>query len=229
LELDIRASPTSKPKPKPDPATERTLELAVDPRALVRERSTTVDSVATPAIESPPAAIQDFASDARLLADYGDPPRHWLLSPLYAWRVFRRRRELRAALARRREEAARMANEAEDALVDFGERIRTVAEDAPSYASALRELKQADDMLRSRDLVLASETDAQNVRLSQVDARLSTLEAELALARTEEQALATELSAAQEALAREEARLKRAESELRAAQQRASGGGGDDA
>lgn len=226
LELDVRPSAASKPKPKSAPEAESPIELAVDPGLLVHQRS----AAPAPAhlVETPLVAAPDLASDARLLADYGDPPRHWLLSPLYAWRVFKRRRELKAAWAGRREEAARTANEAEDALVAFAERVRTLAERAPSYEAGVQELRRAEETLRSRDRVLASEQDAQNARLSQVDARLSTIEAELALAQSEEQAISTELSTTQTALAREEARLKRAEIELRAAQQRATGGGGDE-
>jgi hypothetical protein len=225
LELDVRSSPVSRPKPRPEPEAESPLELAVDPAVLVRQRSG--NPAPTRSVETPLVMSPDLASDATLLADYGDPPRHWLLSPLYAWRVFRRRRELRAALAGRREEAARTTNEAEDALVTFAERVRTFAERAAPYAPALQELRRAEEMLRSRDRVLASEQDAQNARLWQVDARLSTIEAQLALAQSEEGAISAELSAAQGALAREEARLKRAEIELRAAQQRAAGGGED--
>jgi hypothetical protein len=230
LELDVRTAPVSKPKPRQEPAPETPLELAVDPGALVRERSLAVapsQPIVTPPREASLVPVPDNASDASLLADYGAPPRHWLLSPLYAWRVLRRRRELKAALAGRREEAARATGKAEDALIAFGERARTIAEKAPTYAPLLEELRKAESMLRSRDRVLASEQDAQNARLAQVDARLSTLEAELALAQDEERAISAELSTAQGTLAREEARLKRAESELRAAQQRASGDGND--
>jgi chromosome segregation ATPase len=174
------------------------------------------------------APAPDVAFDARLLADYGDPPQNWLLSPMYAWRVLKRRRELKTALTGRRDEAARASSEAEDALVSFAERVRATVEKSAPYRQALDELRNAEELLRSRDRVLAAEQDAQNARLSQVDARLSTLDAELALAIGEERAIATELSAAQNALAREDARLKRAEIELRAAQQRDSNRSGDD-
>jgi hypothetical protein len=215
----------SKPKPKPEAEPESPLELAIDPGTLVRERAApVVAAVPAPLAEAIPVASQELASDASLLADYGNPPRHWLLSPLYALRVLKRRRELRAALAGRREEAGRTAIEAEDALIAFGERVRTLAEPVASYASMLQELRESEETLRSRDRVLASDQDAQNVRLSQVDARLSTFEAELALAQTEEHGIEEKLSASQESLAREEARLKRAEIELRAAQQRTGGG-----
>jgi hypothetical protein len=239
LELDMRASAAPRARPKPEPEREKPLELAVDPRALVRERS----DGASPSFDqdaaasgTQPAAVQrgqdliqaplhDLEFYARLLADYGDPPRHWVLSPFYAWKVFKRRRELKKALAGRREEAARAASAAEDALVAFCERVRAAAEKTALYTQALEELRRAEELLRSRDQVLAAEEDAQNARLSQVDARLSNLEAELARAQGDERAIWAELSAAQGALGREEARLKRAEIELRAAQQRATSGG----
>jgi hypothetical protein len=240
-ELDLRASTTPKARPKPEPEPERPLELAVDPRALVRERSagppaSFVQSVAasgTPSalpqreddpVQAPIAGVPDLQFYACLLADYGEPPRHWVLSPFYAWRVLKRRRELKKALAGRREEAVGAAAAAEEALVTFCERARATAEKTASYAQALEELRRAEELLRSRDQVLAAEQDAQNARLSQIDARLSNLEAELARAQGDERAIWAELSAAQGALGREEARLKRAEIELRAAQQRASSG-----
>jgi hypothetical protein len=215
------------------------LELAVDPPAPVQERAGP-DAAISPAVPSGQAlasavptsvapAVGDIAFDARLLADYGEAPRHWLFSPLYAWRVFRRRRDLKAALVRRREEAARTAGEVEDALVAFAERVRPVAEKESTYGAALEELHGAEELLRSRDRVLASEQDAQNARLAQVDSRLSKLEGELAQAQGEEQTIAAELVSAQTALEREEAKLKRAETELRAARQReatADGGTG---
>jgi chromosome segregation ATPase len=176
------------------------------------------------------SAVGDLDFDARLLAEYGEPPRHWLLSPLYAWRVLRRLRQLKAALAGRREEASRTAGEVEDALVAFAERVRPVAEKEPGFATAAEELHRAEELLRSRDRVLATEQDAQNARLVQVDARLAKLENELGQAQSEEQGLAAELSTAQGALGREEAKLKRAEVEVRAAQQRetAAGANGPD-
>jgi chromosome segregation ATPase len=167
----------------------------------------------------------DLVSDARLLADYGPPPRHWILTPLYAWRVIKRRGELKAALVKRREECTRTTTETEDALAAFAERVRPAAEQQATYAPALKELRRAEEILRSRDKVLATEQDAQNARLSQVDARLTKLESDLAKAREEERTIAAELAASQGALARQEAKLKRAESELRMAQKTVVEGG----
>jgi hypothetical protein len=168
--------------------------------------------------------VGDVEGDARVLADYGEPPRTWIFAPLYAWRVLKRQRELRAALAARRTEAEHAAGVLEDALVAFAERTRPAAEKQPAYAVALEDLQRAEDVLRSRDKVLAAEQDAQKARLAQVDARLAKLQEELLAAQSEERTTAQELSGAQGALAREEAKLARAEAELQAAAKRETGG-----
>jgi len=175
-------------------------------------------SLARRTSESAKPAVHDLAFDARLLAEYGAPPSHWAMSALYAWRVLRRQRGLRQALAGRREEAARTSAELEDALVAFAERVRHTAERQDVYAPMLEEVKRAEEALRSRDKVLAADQDAQNGRLASVDAQLTRLEAELAKAQAEERAVLAEVASAQGALGRAEAKVKRAETELRAAQ-----------
>jgi hypothetical protein len=244
LELDVRAPPPPKPAklraPKQDDAP---LELAVDPRDLVAQRAAEPRGESGreppgygagapllprgPAIAaSAPVVVADIDLDARVLAGFGQPPRSWILTPFYAWRVLRRQRELKAALVGRRSEAEHAGGELEDALVAFTERVRPAAEKQQTYAAAFEDLVRAEDVLRSRDRVLAAEQDAQKERLSQVDGRMSKLEGELAQAHVDEHTAATELTAAQGALAREEAKLKRAETELKAALQRSGSGAG---
>jgi hypothetical protein len=170
------------------------------------------------------AADHDASDDARLLGDYGGTPKHWLFSPPYAWRVFQRRRAIKRGLALRSKEAARATEKLEDALVALAERIRPVAEQAPSYMEVLDMLSRAERVLRSRDAVLASEHDAQATRLAAIDARLSKLESELAAARADGREAAATLVTLQSTLAREESNLKRAETELRATQVRSPSG-----
>ena len=237
LELDVRprapARAAAKTAAKPQ---EVALELAIDPRQLTDAPHDARASGlhATPALAGPRGVVAtpnasaavgvDIAFDAHLLAEYGDPPSRALLLPFYAWRVLRRQRVIKHALAVRRAEAARAASEAEDALVALGERARPLVEKQPDYAEALDELRRAEDVLRSRDRVLASDQDAQNARLAAVDARLAKIEADLAQAQADERTVVAELGSAQNALVRQEAKLKRAESELRAAQQREAAG-----
>jgi hypothetical protein len=247
LELDVKARPPPKPRRKEIIEDSAPLELAIDPRSLVQERSEAHAAAPMPGMPSPlhapaplarvqpatpqarpsslPPPSNDLEADARLLADYGDAPSSPLLAPVYAWKVFKRQRELKAALTIRKTEAEHASRTLEDALVALAERARPVAEKHNDYSPLIDELKRAEELLRSRDRVLAAEQDAQKGRLAQVDARISTAESELAQAQGRERAAATELAGAQGALAREEAKIKRAEAELRAVQQRDGAGG----
>jgi hypothetical protein len=246
LELDIPSRKAPKAAPKKKQEEELSLELAIDPRSLVQPA---VDKPAPPSGPrstggvSPSAAIVptkgglattrrslapgpqvgDIEFDARLLADFGDRPRHWLLSGLYAWRVLRRQREVRHALVGRKEEAQRSSTELEDALVALAERIKPAVEQKEGYADSLSEAKRAEETLRSRDAVLAADQDAHNARLAAVEARVAKLEAELVEAQAAERAIVAEIAASQGALGRAESKLKRAESELRAAAREGTG------
>jgi hypothetical protein len=245
LELDVRARPAPKPPRAPKkPSEDLPLELAVDPRALVAERAAEAHSspleyglggaaMSAPvswsgAKGAPAAQVHDpeaeLAVDARMLADFGEAPKSWVTAPLYAWRVLKRQRALKPVHAARQAEAELAAVALEDELVAFATRVRPAAEKQSTYAASLEELSRAEDVLRSRDKVLAAEQDAQKARLAQVDARLTALEAELAQAHIDERLAAEQLSSSQGALAREEAKLKRAEGELAAARQREGGG-----
>jgi hypothetical protein len=169
----------------------------VDPRALVQERSHVASAVEAPldrsrasgAAPEPPqshdAGLSDLETDARLLAEYGDSPRHWLVSPLYALRVFKRQRVLTAALVGRRSEAATAQDELDTAIAAFASRVRATAETTATYVLAIEELQRAEEVLRAREGLLAEERDAHEARLSLVDERLTNLEAELAQAAAE--------------------------------------------
>jgi hypothetical protein len=245
LELAVRPRPPPKPlQPRKAKKEELSLELAVDPRTIVAERAAETHSapleygLGGAAMSAPvargPAKVSSMApghdeeaeivADARVLAEYGEAPTSWVTSPFYAWRVLKRQRALKTAHLARQAEAERTGVALEDALVAFAERVRPAAEKVAAYAVALEALTRAEDVLRSRDKVLAAEQDAQKARLAQVDERLTALEAELSQAQIDERLAAEQLSSSQGALAREEAKLKRAEGELAAARQREGGG-----
>ena len=199
FELDVPKRPAPKAAAPRKVEEEVKLELAVEPRSfapVVADRDSNAVTPSSPLRRSilreaheptSRSASGDVAFDARLLADYGDAAE--ALAPLAALRVARAH-AASASCARgspgRREEAKRAANEVEDALVAFAERMRPVAEKHGEFARSVEELRGAEDVLRSRDRVLASEQDAQTARLAAVDARLAKLEAELAHAQAEE-------------------------------------------
>jgi hypothetical protein len=206
-------------------------DLAFDPRSLTVEvpaaptARVVVEAPATsfaPRTALGPAGsiADDVSADARLLGDYGEPPMRWMQTALYAWRVYRRRRELRQSLAVRRQEVAEAQAELESALVGFADQARPIFEDHPAYAEAVDQLRRAEDVLDARIRVLAAENEADAARLASMDARIAKLEAETQQARHEERLAATELAEAQAELGREELLLKRAESERRAARHR---------
>ena len=244
LELGTRPRPPAKPaKPKVQ-QEELSLELAVDPRELLAQRSSEASYQppgaglqAPPRVAAPPMPLAplparnqlpvargqaplapgatDLETDAFVLADYGEAPRSWILAPMYAWRVLKRQRELKAALAVRKQEAEHAQTAHEDALVALAGRARPLAEKTQTYLMALDELSRVEDVLRSRDRVLAAEQDAQKSRLQQVDARIGKAEGDLAAAQAKERGVAGELASAQGSLARAEAKQKKAEGELK--------------
>src|SRR5580704_1310905 len=115
LELDVpkRGAPRLVRK---EVQAEMKIELAVEPRSFQGEAngpglgtSATIER----ALAGKQAALDvgDVAFDASLLANYGDPPALWIFWPRYAWRELKRQRELRRALAGRRDEANRARHE----------------------------------------------------------------------------------------------------------------------
>jgi hypothetical protein len=159
--------------------------------------------------------------EARALADYGDPPAQWWKTPLYAFRVLRRRPELKKLAEAKKREAERAEGAAEDALLVFAEQIRPTAEKLGAYARAFQDVRDAEQVQRERDAVLAQETDAHRQKQAEVDARISELEAQLTQIQMEERTIAGELNEAETLLKRADARVKRVEIEIRNALQQA--------
>jgi hypothetical protein len=153
--------------------------------------------------------------EARALADYGDPPSAWWKMPQYAYRVLRRRPELKKLADQKKREADRAEGAAEDALLSFAQVVRSDAEKLGAYAGALQSVRATEDVLGQRDAVLASENDAHKHRQAEHDAKLAELEAQVSQIQMEERQIAGELAEADTLLKRAEAREKRVEIEVR--------------
>ncbi len=163
---------------------------------------------------------------ARTLANYGAPPAGALLAPLYAYKVYKRRKELAVALRGRREELELAALKLDDGLVALGERARATAAGDEKAKTTLEALATAEKLLRSRDQSLAREHDQHKERIASLDQRLAGVESELGQAQGGERAVSAELADAQTQLQRAEARLKQAESEIKAITSRERGAKG---
>jgi hypothetical protein len=222
LAFDPRPSAEAKPF-VPRSHDDQTFELAEPARSQRQAPAPARDAQRAGLAEHPGPRAERAPSDAELVADYGPPPKHWLLSPFYMLRVLRRQRALRRALAARSDEATRAARDLQDALVALAERVVPLAHHHPDYADSIATLRRSEELLRVRDRVLAVENEAEMARLASADARLAKLEADLANSQAAERTLGLELQTARQALEREEANLKKAEAELRAAQREHSG------
>ena len=97
----------------------------------------------------------------------------------------------------------------------FAERVRPEAEKLASYATAFDNVRATEAVLRERDAVLASETDAHRQRQAEIDAKIAELEVELGKIQVEERQIAGELNEADTLLKRAEVRMKRVEIEIR--------------
>jgi hypothetical protein len=242
IELDIPAPPPPKPKPvaPKKKIEEPTIDFAVDlssirpeappvPPPPISDRTpppnSGIEVVHAPvaaanaparpnAVSKPPLAL-DAELEARTLANFGASPSNFFVAPMYAYRVWKRRNELRVALAARRDEASQAARAQEDAMCALGERVRPIAGKDPQATRSLQLLKDGEDLLRTRDTTLAREQDQHRERSRANDQRIAAIEAELVSAKSEERAANQDLADAQAAVQRAEAKLKRAEIELR--------------
>jgi hypothetical protein len=177
-----------------------------------------------PIVKEPTGEEEISPREARALADYGEAPDSPLKTPLYAYRVLRRRKELMKIAAQKKREADRAEAAAEDAMVVFAELVRPTAERyGGSYDLAFEQVRATERVLGERDAVLAQETDAHNQRKAQIDARLSEEEAELTKIQMEERQIAGELAEAEKLLRRAEARAKSAEMEIQSVNADAQG------
>ena len=161
--------------------------------------------------------------EVRALADYGDPPSAWWRAPLYAYRVLRRRPELKKTADQKKRELDRAQGAEEDALLAYAEVVRSKAEKLAAYAGAFEEVRAAEQLLGTRDAQLAAETDAHRHRQAELDAGIAELEAQLTQTQIEERTIAGELGEAEVLLKRADARVKRIDIEIRNATTQAGG------
>jgi hypothetical protein len=169
--------------------------------------------VERPSRRAPP--VETF--EARVLGAFGDSPKHWWQTPLYAWRVRNRLRELRQQLAARETLAQRATVAHDQALVALGQRARVVAEKNPAYGRTLEGLRSNEQTLRQRDGAMMVEMDSHNRKLATIDQKIAQLQSELGVVQAEERRVADELAVAQATVGRAEAKLKRLDIELRSA------------
>jgi hypothetical protein len=203
------------------------LELDLGTEAAKKAAVAASAAAAAAAAPKPPPPLteaQTSEREARALANYGEPPASLLKTPMYAYRVLRRRKQLKKLAEGKRKEAERADAAAEDALMAFAEIVRPTAERfGGSYDLAFEAVRAAERVLGERDAVLAAETDAHNQKKADIDARLTDQEAQLTQIQIEERQISGELAEAEALLRRAETRAKHADLEMKSAMAQAQG------
>ena len=155
--------------------------------------------------------------EAKMLGNFGEPPKHFWQAPLYAWRVRQRLADLKEALKERRQLAERAAKAIDQALVALGQRARGAAELNPQYGRTLDLLRMNEQTLRQKDGALMGEMDAHSRKLAQIDQKIAELQSVATQMQAEERRISDELNMAQATVQRAEAKLKRLDIDLRSA------------
>jgi hypothetical protein len=221
LELDLSSGPPlilGAPSGAPKPAAALGSKPSLGAIATAPSSGGPAGTEVTPTVEEAivPRVLLD-PYEARAVADYGEVPNVWWKTPLYAFRVLRRRPELKELSEQKTLDAERAKRAAEEALLSFAEVVRYDAEKLGAYEEALQAVRVAEQVLGKRDAVLASETDAHKHRQAESNAKLAELEAQLSHVQIEERQVADELAEAGALLKRAEAHVKRIEAEMRTA------------
>lgn len=153
--------------------------------------------------------------EVALVAEYGPAPKSALLAPLYAYRVYARRRALLRAIAEQHAALQREEAERDTALAQLTSELRPQLESNESFKRALEPVREIERLAGERHAALSQADAGYRQQMAGFDQELSRLSEATALA----QALVTRCSGAAEAsesaLRRAEAKHKRVQIEIR--------------
>ncbi len=176
-----------------------------------------------------PPALQVDPYEVAILADYGPAPDQFLLTPLYAWRVLTRRRDLKRRLAVADEAVAQAERARDDRLADLAERARPTIEKSPEFASLLQPLIAAEQSAADRASALALRNAEFAKQVGAVDQQIADAHQKVQAAQAVVDAARRQLATKEELLRRAQALVKRVEIELRNTQELARAAAGPNA
>lgn len=153
--------------------------------------------------------------EVTLVAEYGPAPKSALLTPLYAYRVYARRRALLRAVAEQHAALQREEAERDAALAQLTNELRPRLESNESFKRALDPVREVERLAGERSAALSQADAGYRQQMASFDQELSRLHEVTAQA----QALVARCSGAAEttesALRRAEAKYKRVQIEIR--------------
>ncbi len=155
--------------------------------------------------------------DVEVAADFGDAPRGWLTAPIYAWRVFLRRRELKSKIRLAEHRLVSLETQRDRALAQFADGLRSEIERDPSASRVLQPLYDVEQRVGERTEAFAAVEQEFEQKCAALDQADIDLQVEQEGLRQHIGALDREASKVREQYKRVEVGFKRLHIELRSA------------
>lgn len=154
-----------------------------------------------------------------LLADYGPPPEQAWLAPLYAFRVWKRKRELTKQLAAKKDDLKAASDKRDDHLAALAERVHGSLVGDESYKVMLELLSKVEQTTAGRKEALAESKAKFDALAAQLDAGVAELDEQLSQVGAKRKQAMAVLDERAAVLQRAQAHVKRVEIELRNTQE----------
>jgi hypothetical protein len=169
------------------------------------------------AIAEPQTTVTHNQVAVAAIAGYGPAPAAVWESPLYAWRVFTRKRALRTLLSELEGQVRAAESALDERLADITRSMRHELEADNRFAQSFAGVRQLEGMAGSAGSELSEANTAYKQQAQKLVSDLGEVDKQLADRRAAEKTAEAAVAAAHEAWARVDARQKRAQIELRAA------------
>jgi hypothetical protein len=169
------------------------------------------------AIAEPVEAVNHNQVAIAAIAGYGPVPQAIWETPLYAFRVFQRKRALSATLAELSRKSRAAEHTRDERLADIARGLRATLEADPRFAPSLAGVRQLESVAGSRGAELSDANTAFKQQANKLIADLAEVDKQLEERRAALKSVESMVSAANESFARVDARHKRSQIELRAA------------
>jgi hypothetical protein len=157
--------------------------------------------------------------EVSLFARYGEPPKSVHLTPLYAYRVFARQREIKHALGRLEAERQRAEAELESVLAQLARAVRPEAEGCEQFQRLFAPLIALEQVASQRGQSLSAVNAELSARTAAFDAELTALSEQLAVEQARERDAQRLYDDRDAAAQRADAKVKRVQIEVRAVMQ----------
>lgn len=158
------------------------------------------------------------------IGGYGVAPSAIYLTPMYAYRVFMRQRELRTTIARLTAELSNAEAARDQALANVTEALRPQIEADQRFAPLMAPLRELDGVMHERSAALSSANAQYQSAMTRFDEETAALDNQLGVKQKAADAAQATYDERATELGRVEARYKRIQIEIRNFRQQATGG-----